>query len=613
MLTNIRRFFGEYKQLGFVIISVLLGAGLDIAGNDTAAHIVLAASASLNAVPLVWGMIQDIRDGKYGVDILAATAIICSVLLREYWAGIVIVLMLTGGEALENYAEKRAKKELTALLERKPQTAHVKRGKKTVQVAVSSVIVGDKVVILPGEVVPVDGVVIEGETSVDESSLTGESVPIDKQVGDDLMSGVVNIDGSIVIKASHSAADSQYQQIIKLVETASKSQAPFVRLADRYSIPFTITAFIVAGAAWFVSGDPVRFLEVIVVATPCPLLLGAPIALISGMSRAARHGIIIKTGSALERLAQVQTMAFDKTGTLTNGKPVISDVQTFNGYTKAQVVSFAAALEQHSPHILAQAVITYAKKQKLAIPIAKRVQEQSGHGLTGTIQSKSVAVGRASFLQQLGVVIPKKSVSATTSYLAVDGKLAGTIGFADEVRNESATMLARLKELGIKHTLMVTGDNEPTAKRIGKKLGIETVVANCLPGDKIRTVEELEHRPVGFVGDGVNDAPVLTAADVGIALGARGSTAASESADVVVMLDDISKVSTSVAVAKRTFFIAKQSILIGIFISLGLMAVFSTGRFKAVQGALIQEVVDVIVILNALRAHGPFKKQDTIG
>lgn len=612
MIKNIRRFFGEYKQLGFVIVSVLVGIGLDLNGRDHWAHLVLGASAALNAIPLVWGMIQDIRDGKYGVDILAATAIISSVLLREYWAGIVIVLMLTGGEALENYAEKRAKKELTALLERKPQTAHVLRGKKIVDVKASSVIVGDKVIVLPGEVVPVDGVVLEGDSSLDESSLTGESLPVDKNPGDNLMSGAVNVDGSLTIQATHSAADSQYQQIVKLVESAANSQAPFVRLADRYSIPFTITAFIVAGTAWFISGDPVRFLEVIVVATPCPLLLGAPIALISGMSRAARHGIIIKTGSALEQLAQVQTVAFDKTGTLTQGNPVIGDIKTYNKFTTDQVIGFAAALEQHSLHILARVVVDTATSKKIVIANAKNVQEHSGHGLSGTTQGKRVLVGRADYLIDQGVKIPNRVVSSTTSYVAVNGALAGSIAFADEVRPETKGMLLRLKELGIHHTLMVTGDNETTAKKIGKKLGIETVVANCLPGDKIRSIEGLEHRPVAFVGDGVNDAPVLTAADVGIALGARGSTAASESADVVVMLDDITKVSTSVAVAKRTFFIAKQSILIGIFISIGLMAVFSTGKFKAVQGALIQELVDVIVIINALRAHGPFKKADTI-
>lgn len=613
MLSAIRRFFSEYKQLGFVIISVLVGIGLDLSGHDSAAHLVLGVSALLNAIPLVWGMIQDIRDGTYGVDILAATAIIASVLLHEYWAGMIIVLMLTGGEALENYAERRAKKELTSLLERKPQKAHLVKGKKTTDVTVGAVKVNDTIAVLPGELVPVDGVIIEGTSSLDESSLTGESLPVEKAVGDTIMSGSVNVDGTITIRATHSAADSQYQQIIKLVQSAASSQAPFVRLADRYSIPFTITAFIIAGGAWFVSGEALRFLEVIVVATPCPLLLGAPIALISGMSRAARHGVIVKTGSALELLAQARTVAFDKTGTLTQGKPVVDTVKTYRKFSRAQVLTYAAALEQNSPHILATAVVEAAHKTKTAIPTAKLVKEHGGHGLSGTVQGKPVLVGRGSYLEQQGVTLPTQRPTQTTSYVAIGGELAGSISFTDAVRPDSKATLERLAMFGIKETMLVTGDNQSVAKAIGKKLGIQRVVANCLPGDKIQAIEEVEHKPVAFVGDGVNDAPVLTAADVGIALGARGSTAASESADVVIMLDDIGKVATSVHVAKRTFFIAKQSILVGIFISLGLMAVFATGRFRAAQGALIQEVVDIIVILNALRAHGPFgNKPDSL-
>lgn len=610
---RIRTFFGQYKQLAFVIVAIVAAGILDLADKDTIARIVLAGAAGINLIPLVWGMLQDIRDGKYGVDILAATAIAASLLLNEYWAGMIIVLMLTGGQALEDYAERRAKRELTALLEQKPVKARVLRGKKTVEVKASSVVVGDKVVVLPGEVVPVDGEVIDGISSLDESSLTGESLPLEKQVGDSIMSGSLNIDGTLTIKAVRDAAHSQYQQIIKLVESAANAQAPFVRLADYYSIPFTITAFIMAGAAWFVSGDSLRFLQVIVVATPCPLLLGAPIALISGMSRAARHGIIVKTGSALEQLAQVQTVAFDKTGTLTQGTPTVGKVTTYNKFTKDQVLGMAAALEQKSSHILAEAIVIAADKAKVSVPNAKLVKEHSGHGMSGTIQGKQVILGRADYMTEYGVDLPKKLPAQTISFIAVGGVLAGSITFVDEVRSESKGMLKRLRTLGIRNTLMVTGDNQPTARAIGKKLGITQVVANCLPGDKIRTVESVEHRPVAFVGDGVNDAPVLTAADVGIALGARGSTAASESADVVVMLDDVNKVATGVEVAQRTFFIAKQSILIGIFISIGLMAVFSTGRFKPVHGALLQEVVDIVVIINALRAHGPFRKTDTIG
>lgn len=612
MVHNLKKFLKIYKQLTFVIVTFALGVGLYAAGYHTAANWVLGASALINVIPLLWGMVQDVRSGSYGIDILAATAIITSVLLREYVAGMVVVLMLTGGEALEDYAERRAKKELNSLLERKPKQAHILRKGKTVDVKASDIMPGDKVVVLPGEVVPVDGEVIEGASSFDESSLTGESLPVAKDAGGQLLSGSINAEGAVTIRAAHTAQESQYEQIIKLVRNASSTRSPFVRLADRYSIPFTVSAFIIAGTVGIISGHAIRFLEVIIVATPCPLLLAAPIALISGMSRSAKHGIIIKTGSALERLAEIETVVFDKTGTLTRGMPVLDTVKSYNQYTRQDVLAYAAAIEQSSGHVLAQAIVNAAHKDNLKISAAKQVKEASGHGLSGRLHGKTILVGRMSFMTDQGVDIPTAVKSTkptqTTTYVAINGKLAGNICFTDEVRPESKLMLNKLKSLGIKHTMMVTGDNKVTAQTIAKKLGIESVVADCLPGDKIRALESVEYKPVGFVGDGVNDAPVLTAADVGIALGARGSTAASESADVVILLDDINKVAEAISIAKRTFFIGKQSILIGIFISLGLMGVFATGRFRPVYGAAIQELVDVAVIFNALRAHGSFKK-----
>ncbi len=595
----------RYTQLCLVILSIIIGGVLDFIGHDAAAHLVLGVSAIGNVIPLLFGMVEDLRSGKYGVDILAATAIIASVLLHEYWAGMVIVLMLTGGETLEDYAERRAKRELSDLLERKPKKAHLLRGNQTIDVDIKDVKVGDKLMILPGEVIPVDATVIEGVSSIDESSLTGESLPVPKQVNDQLMSGAVNLEGALTVKALHSAADSQYEQIIKLVRTASASQSPFVRLADRYSIPFTIFAFVIAGAAWFVSADALRFLEVIVVATPCPLLLAAPIALISGMSRSAKNGIIVKTGSALERLAEVKTMAFDKTGTLTRGVPVVESIVVYNKHSKDSVLEAAAALEQNSNHVLAQAIVTKAAKQKLNVRPAKQVKETAGRGLSGRVHSKTVCIGRLVFLQEQDISLPKKMIDAkqTSTYVAIDNELAGVITFTDELRSDAKSTIQALKQQGVTDNLIVTGDNHQTAQVIAKTLGIEKVVADCLPGDKIRAIEAVSERPVAFVGDGVNDAPVLTASDVGIALGARGSTAASESADVVILHDDIGKVVVSVAIAKRTFSIARQSILIGIFISMGLMVIFASGRFKPVYGAALQEVVDITVIFNALRAH----------
>jgi heavy metal translocating P-type ATPase len=340
-------------------------------------------------------------------------------------------------------------------------------------------------------------------------------------------------------------------------------------------------------------------------------LLGAPIALISGMSRAAKQGIIVKTGSAMERLAEVQTVAFDKTGTLTVGKPTVDKVEAFGKFKEKQILNYAAALELSSNHVLASAIVAAAADEGVKVQKAKQVKEVAGHGLSGRFDGHNILIGRFGLLQEHNIQLPKgfrvNTVKQTATFIAVDNELAGVIKFKDTIRPEAKDTLRRLKKSGVKHTAMVTGDNEATALSIAKELNIVDVYPECLPADKLAAIDQMEHYPIAFVGDGVNDAPVLTASDVGIALGARGSTAASESADVVILHDDVSKVAQSVEIAQRTFFIAKQSILIGIFISLGLMAVFATGKFKPVYGALLQEVVDVAVILNALRAHGSFK------
>jgi heavy metal translocating P-type ATPase len=610
MFKRVTRFLKEYRQFSFASIAVIVGLGLDLANLDTAAHYVLAITAGIIAIPLATDMVKTLRSGRFGIDVLALTAIVTSIALGEYWAAIIIVLMLTGGESLEDYAEKRATRELTSLISNRPKKAHLLKGRKTTDIRVSEIKVGDKLTILPGEVIPVDATIIEGTTSLNEASITGESVPVTKSKGDTILSGSINIDGALTVRALHTAADSQYEQIIKLVRNATASQSPFVRLADRYSVPFTAISFMIAGAAWFISGEAIRFLEVLVVATPCPLLLGAPIAIISGMSRASKNGVIIKTGTALEQLAAVQTIAFDKTGTLTQGLPVVDDVRTYNKFSKEDVIKAAAALEQNSNHILAEAVTSYAIKNKIKFQTAKQVTELAGHGLRGRFSGKTVLAGHRNLLAEEGVELPTtlkpENIRQTVTYVAIGEQLAGIITFKDEIRHEAKGMLRRLRKTGIRKFALITGDNEATAVAVAQQLNIVDVYPDCLPTQKMNAIEEMTP-PVAFVGDGVNDAPVLTTADVGIALGARGSTAASETADVVIMHDDIARVATSVEVAKRTLFIAKQSVLIGIIISLGLMVAFSTGKFTAVQGALIQELVDVIVIVNALRAHGSLR------
>lgn len=606
-MKRLLRFVRHYKLFTLALITVLVALTLELTKHGTAAHWLLGSVAMLELLALLYGMWQSLRAGRVGIDILAATAIVTSVILGEYWAAIVVVLMLTGGKALEDFAERRAKSELDALLKHAPRRAHVLRKGKTLSVPVSEIHIGDKVIIKAGEVVPVDAIIIEGRASFDEASLTGESLPQSKKVNDQILSGSTNLDGPVTAKATATADESQYQQIIKLVQAASANQAPFVRLAERYSLPFTIIAYAIALTVWILSGEAIRFLEVIVVATPCPLLLAAPIAVISGMARSSRYGIIVRTGSALERLAEAKTIAFDKTGTLTTGQLSVDGIFTYDSYQKNDVLALAASLEQNSNHIIAGAIVTAAKAKKLKYFKTKRVKEIAGLGLEAHVKGQRILVGRLSLLKDHGVKLPTRfketAFRKTAVFVGIDDSLAGIITLSDKLRPESKATVEQLKNMGIKELVMVTGDNRAVAETIAKQLGINHVHAETLPADKIHIVEEVQNRPIVFVGDGVNDAPVLTAADVGIALGARGSTAASESADMVIMLDDLQRVAAAREISQKSFSIARQSIWTGIGLSVALMLVFATGKFTALGGALIQEVVDVIVIINALRAH----------
>ncbi len=608
MLKKIYKFIIQYKLFTLALLGIIVASLLWFLNLKTLSNFVLGFVSVVELIPILKDMYEDVRNGTYGIDILAATAIGASVLLHQYWAAIIVVVMLTGGESLDEFANHRARSELDALLKNSPKKAHLLRSGKVIDVKADSLKVGDKFVVKPGEIVPVDGVVIEGNSSFNEASLTGESTPVFKNAKDQILSGSINLEGLITAQASASAKESQYQQIIKLVESAAASQSPFVRLADRYSIPFTIMAYIIAGAVWYLTGQPIRFLEVIIVATPCPLLLAAPIALVSGMSLASKHGVIVKTGAALEKLAEAETIAFDKTGTLTHGELKVEDVVVTNHSTQKELTSLAASLEQFSSHIVAKSIVVYAKKKNLKLLKVKNLKEESGMGLTANLKGDKITVGRFDLLKREGISIPanfKKltTISKTSVFIAKNDNLLGYITLNDEIRKEAKKTVSSLSRLGIKHVLMVTGDNSKIAKTIASKIGIREVVAEALPADKLKVIEEVKHKPVVFVGDGVNDAPVLTASDVGIALGAKGSTAASESADMVIMPDDITKVVSAYKISLHTFKIARQSILSGIALSLVLMLIFASGKFVPVYGAVLQEVVDVVVIFNALRAH----------
>lgn len=596
------------RRYPLVALTVVVGV-VGLALNWTPASAVVPWLLSLYALAIAAreavSMIRRLLRREFGLDVLAVTAIIATVLVGEFWASIVIVLMLTGGEALEDFAAGRAQRELTALLSRVPQVAHIfAESGEIIDVPVTSVTVGERLVVRPSEIVPVDAVLVSASTAVDESSLTGESMPVEKVVGDLLLSGSVNGPEAVTVTAAARASESQYQRIVQLVSEAASSKPPLVRLADRYAAPFTFVSIGLAAIAWWVSGDPTRFAEVLVVATPCPLLIAAPVAFMAGMSSASTHGVVVKNAGTLEVLARAKTVVFDKTGTLTSGTPEVVAIRPEGGRSEEALLTLVAAAEQYSSHVLAASLVAEAQKRGYTLPTVADAREVATHGVQARIGSEVVTVGKPAFVAEHATELARLELSSGEAavYVAVDDHYAGAIVLRDAVRAEAPQMLHDLRELGIQKTLMVTGDIEQTAQKVADELQLTEVHAECLPQDKVRIVHSITPRPVVMVGDGVNDAPVLAAANVGIAMGAKGSTAASESADIVILVDDLYRVVDAISVSKRTVFIALQSIWIGIAISIGLMLVAMTGALPAIVGAGLQEVVDLVTILNALRA-----------
>lgn len=562
------------------------------------AQIIVTIAGAIVALTMLVGMVKTLRSGKYGVDLLAILAVVATLAVGEYWAAMVILVMLTGGDALEDYAAKKANTELKALLDNSPRFAHVVTPDGSKDVPVNDVPVGAKIIVKPGEPVPIDGLIIKGTGEFDESSLTGEARPVAKTVGDTVMSGSINGDEAITLTVTKLAKDSQYQQLVKLVQEAEQTPAHFVRLADRYAVPFTVAAILVSLLAWWLSKDPRRFAEVLVVASPCPLILAAPVAMVSGMSRASRNGIVVKTGSVLEKLAG----AFDKTGTITNGHLTVAQILPAGTITKERLLHLAASAEQDSSHILARSLLAYASQHNISLAAVSGLTEETGKGITAMIEDHQVKVGKRQFVAPQN---QQAALDTTAIYVSVDGTYYGAIAFTDHVRPEAAQTMTKLKAAGVTNLIMLTGDQRAIAQQVAKAVGISTVKADLLPQDKIAALQSIpqsEH-PVFMVGDGVNDAPSLATADVGIAMGAHGSTAASETADVVILKDDLAKVAKAVTISQDTLRIAKQAVLIGIAICTVLMLIASTGVIPAFVGAMLQEVIDTVSILWALKAR----------
>ncbi|MEO6941941.1 MAG: heavy metal translocating P-type ATPase [Terrimesophilobacter sp.] len=605
LLSAVRR----YPIVAITLLVGIVGGALALSGQLQIAQWGISAFALVVAALQAWNMVKNLLTGQWGIDILAIMAIIATVAVGEFWASLVIVLMLSGGEALEDYASGRAKRELSSLLDRAPRNAHRMVGgddSTIVDVPVAEVAIGDRLLIRPSEVVPVDGILVSDVGTFDESSLTGESLPAEKTQGAQLLSGSLNGELAVVMEAGALAADSQYQRIVALVADAAGSRAPLVRLADRFAVPFTIVSLLIAGAAWLLSGDPVRFAEVLVVATPCPLLIAAPVAFMGGMSRASRYGIIVKGGGTLEQISRARTVAFDKTGTLTHGDPTVVDIRPAGRLSEDELFTLVASAETYSSHVLATAIVEAANERGLVLRSASSAREEATNGVVAQIDGQDVVVGKLRFVSEhapdaRATAIARGEMSV---YVAVGGVYAGAIVLSDRLRDNAAATIRDFSALGIRHFMMLTGDAEETARSVAEPLGVGDVRAQLLPEDKVRVLKSITDRPVIMVGDGVNDAPVLAMAEVGIAMGAKGATAASESADVVIVLDDLSKTADAMAIGQRTMRVALQSIWLGIGLSVGLMLLGAFGFLPAIIGAALQEVVDLATILNALRALG---------
>lgn len=556
---------------------------------------------------LVW-VIAALRRGRAGVDLLAVLSLVGTLLVGEYVAGALIAVMLSTGRALDAAAQRRASHDLRDLLERAPRFARRRSGDAVTVVRLDEVAVGDLLVVGPGEVVPVDGR-IEGTVAVlDESVLTGEPLQVERAVGEPVRSGVVNAANAFELRATATADQSTYAGIVRLAQQAGAESAPIVRLADRYAAWFVPVALVVAGVAWWASGSAVRAVAVLVVATPCPLLLAAPVAIVSGLSRASRYGVVIRSGGALENLGHATTLVMDKTGTLTAGRPVVVDVLAAPGRDSTEILRLAASVDQMSPHVLAEAIVTEALARHLSLSLPADVVEQPGRGASATVDGCRVAVGKlsgeASDAGWARTAVNRASLdTAAIAWVSADDEVIGAVLLRDPLRRTAPRTMRRLRAAGFNRLVMLTGDRAEPAREVAAVLGLDEVYANQSPADKVAAVRAERERAVTvMVGDGVNDAPALAAATVGVAMGARGATASSEAADIVLTIDRLDRLADAMDVARWSRRIAVQSAVVGMGLSLLAMGVAAVGWLPPAAGALLQEGIDVAVILNALRA-----------
>ncbi len=594
------------------LTGLAMGGLLHLAGAGPAGNVAWTVVGIAGAGYSLWSTVHGLRRGHLGVDIIALIALTGAMAVGEYLAAAVISVMVASGLSLETWAAGRARHDLHALLERVPTQAHRYRAGTLETVDLEAVSAGDLLMVAPGEVVPVDGTVGSAAAVLDESALTGEALPVEHALGEPVRSGVVNGGGPFDLRATTKAADSAYAGIVRLVAEAEASEAPFVRLADRYALWFLVVTMAAAAVTWAVAGSD-RAVAVLVVATPCPLILAAPVAFVSGLSRTARRGVVVKSGAVLERLARCTTLLLDKTGTLTSGHPVLTEIIPEGRLPAKELLSLAASLDQVSPHVLASAVVRAAGQQDCELELPEQVEEIAGQGVRGVVAGRRVGVGKAAWV---GVVDAPAWVRAArrrarldgalTVFVGVDDQPAGALVLDDPIRPDAARMLRAMRRSGIERIVMVTGDRVEVAEAVGAFIGVDDVLAERSPAEKLDAVRwERQRAPTMMVGDGINDAPALALADVGIAMGVRGSTASSEAADVVLVVDHLDRIGEARSVARHTRRIALQSVLAGMAMSGVAMGFAAVGALPAVWGALLQEAIDVAVILNALRVLRP--------
>jgi heavy metal translocating P-type ATPase len=598
--------------LAVTTAGMITGGAAWLAGASGTADAAWLATAACGLGYALWVAVASIAHGRVSVDVIALLALAGAIAVDELLAAAVISVMLTSGRTLEAWAAYRARHDLSALLERAPRTGRRYRDGSLETVPLDQIAAGDLLLVAAGDVVPVDGTLAAGAAVLDESALTGEALPVEHVQGDTLRSGTLNAAGPFDLRAGSSAADSTYAGIVRLVSEAESAQAPFVRLADRYAMWFLPLSLAVAAAAWALGGAG-RAVAVLVVATPCPLILAAPVALVSGLSAAARRGIVVKNGAVLERLARCTTVLLDKTGTLTAGQPAVTAIVPAGALPPEQILALAASLDQASGHVLATAVVRAAAERGCPLDQPAGVTERPGQGIEGTVAGRQVRLGRAEWAAVTGMPPWVRAVrrrawldGALTVFVAIDGKPAGALLLEDRIRPDARQTIRALRRGGITRIVLATGDRAEAAAAVGALTGVDEVLAELTPAAKLDAVRR-EQRRAGVImtGDGINDAPALALADVGVAMGARGATASSEAADAVLTVDHLGRLGEAAALARRTRRIALQSVLAGMGMSLAAMGVAAAGLLPAVWGALLQEGIDVAVILNALRALRP--------